>query len=601
MQVKYVVELAKELGRHPTVHRVDLMTRQIIDPSVDAEYGQAEECLEKGEGEYGGSYIVRLPCGPPKYIQKERLWPHVREFADMGLIHARGMLNDMAEAKEPCELYYVHGHYADAGEVAAMMSRTLGVDMVLTGHSLGRNKLEHLLAAGKLTLADIEANYSISRRIEAEERSLDEAVMVFTSTLQEIEEQWGLYNGYNREMLYTIRRRFRSNYHMPLMKVVPPGLDFRGLQQDLESHHPGHELDDDWSTPNVEHPEPRIWSEVFKFLRNPRKPVILALSRPDPKKNITTLVKAFGENETLREVANLVLIMGNRDVIDSLPKGSKGVLMDVIRLIDDYDLYGSVAYPKRHRQDQVKDIYALASRSKGIFINPALQEPFGLTLIEAAACGAPIVATKNGGPVDIIGKLKNGILVDPLDEKEIGDALLRILTEKGLWEECRSNGLKNICAYSWTAHCNQVLKLLDVEKSFQEKLQHIAPTRNSWDESFYKSALNKGDHNEGLAMDDQTFHRDPEYRMLEEELDARAPPISFRSRLIVVSVDNIPLGNQSLELLKRIISKAYGSNSQQTNEGNPFGFGIASMLSFDATCSMIEEFGIKVILRSLSI
>ena len=49
--------------------------------------------------------------------------------------------------------------------------------------------------------------------------------------------------------------------------------------------------------------------EIFRFLKNPRKPAILAMSRPDAKKNITTLVKAFGENPTLRELANLVLIM----------------------------------------------------------------------------------------------------------------------------------------------------------------------------------------------------------------------------------------------------------------------------------------------------
>jgi len=48
---------------------------------------------------------------------------------------------------------------------------------------------------------------------------------------------------------------------------------------------------------------------IFKFLQNPRKPVILAMSRPDAKKNLTTLVKAFGENETLKKLANLVLIM----------------------------------------------------------------------------------------------------------------------------------------------------------------------------------------------------------------------------------------------------------------------------------------------------
>jgi sucrose-phosphate synthase len=47
-------------------------------------------------------------------------------------------------------------------------------------------------------------------------------------------------------------------------------------------------------------------SQVMRFLTNPHKPMILALSRPDPKKNITTLVKAFGECPPLRELANLV-------------------------------------------------------------------------------------------------------------------------------------------------------------------------------------------------------------------------------------------------------------------------------------------------------
>lgn len=44
----------------------------------------------------------------------------------------------------------------------------------------------------------------------------------------------------------------------------------------------------------------------MRFLTNPHKPMILALSRPDPKKNITTLLKAFGECRPLRELANLV-------------------------------------------------------------------------------------------------------------------------------------------------------------------------------------------------------------------------------------------------------------------------------------------------------
>jgi sucrose-phosphate synthase len=56
-------------------------------------------------------------------------------------------------------------------------------------------------------------------------------------------------------------------------------------------------------SPRVEHP---IWGEIMRFFTNPHKPMILALARPDPKKNITTLLKAFGECAPLRELANLV-------------------------------------------------------------------------------------------------------------------------------------------------------------------------------------------------------------------------------------------------------------------------------------------------------
>lgn len=85
--------------------------------------------------------------------RKEKLWPHIREFADNGIQHAKNMVIKLAKAHTPCELYAVHGHYADAGEVAALMSSTLGVEMAMTAHSLGRNKLDHLLASGELLVA----------------------------------------------------------------------------------------------------------------------------------------------------------------------------------------------------------------------------------------------------------------------------------------------------------------------------------------------------------------------------------------------------------------------------------------------------------------
>ena len=74
---------------------------------------------------------------------------------------------------------------------------------------------------------------------------------------------------------------------------------------------------------------PRAPQEISRFLRNPLKPAVLAMSRPDAKKNLATLVTAFGAHAMLRELANLVLIMGNRDTIDGMAAGSQAVLTQV--------------------------------------------------------------------------------------------------------------------------------------------------------------------------------------------------------------------------------------------------------------------------------
>lgn len=120
--------------------------------------------------------------------------------------------------------YVIHGHYADAGEVAARLSGTLNVPMVLTGHSLGRNKFEQLLKQGRLTKEDINTTYKIMRRIEGEELGLDAAEMVVTSTKQEIDEQWGLYDGFDIQLERKLRVRRRRGVsclgrYMPRMVV----------------------------------------------------------------------------------------------------------------------------------------------------------------------------------------------------------------------------------------------------------------------------------------------------------------------------------------------------------------------------------------------
>eukprot|EP00253_Pinus_taeda_P014286 PITA_14286 len=641
-QVKYVVELARALALMPEVYRVDLFTRQICSPEVDSSYGERSEMLTLGtndgyvqRGENSGAYIVRIPFGPnDEYICKELLWPHIQEFVDGALSHVLIMCKILGEeigGGQPVWPYVIHGHYADAGDAASLLSGALNVPMVFTGHSLGRNKLEQLLKQDRQSIDEINATYKIMRRIEAEELSLDASELIITSTRQEIEEQWGLYDGFDVKLDRVLRARAKRNVsghgrYMPRMVVIPPGMEFNVVEHENFDTDGDIDVNGDASAP----PDPPIWAEIMRFFTNPRKPMILALARPDPKKNMTTLVKAFGESRPLRELANLTLIMGNRDDIDGMSSGNAAVLTTILKLIDKYDLYGQVAYPKHHKQSDVPDIYRLATKTKGVFINPALVEPFGLTLIEAAAHGLPIVATKNGGPVDIHRVLDNGLLVDPHDQKAIAEALLRLLADKQLWLKCRQNGLKNVHLFSWPEHCKTYLSRIALCRIRHPQWQDIDDIDESVDLNSQGDSLRDiqdiklnfsldgeqgeeggsldiaPDVEEGLAISEYTsgnisvaceethrstiIHRelgDPSEKGDQNDNSNRFPVLGRRNRLFVIAVDYYNSEDKGTGLLG--IVKGVIEASRLDSMSGTIGFILSTALTIFETLSLLAS------------
>ncbi len=429
-QILYVIELARALAKHPDVGRVDLLTRRVIDAKVSSDYAQKEEPL--GDG----AHLIRLDCGPRRYLRKEVLWPHLQGFIDQALHHVRsvGHVPDV-----------IHSHYADAGLVASRLAGLLGVPLMHTGHSLGREKLSRLLAKG-LKPSSIEDQYHINSRIEAEEIALGTAAKVIASTQQEVDEQYATYD----------------NYHPKRMVVIPPGVDLSRFYAPDES-----ELKTD------------IAVQVNRFLHSPGKPIILAISRADERKNIAALVRAFGESPELQSIANLVIVAGNRDDIQEMDKGSRTVITDLLMLIDRYDLYGKVAYPKHHSPDDIPVLYRLAAKRKGVFVNPALTEPFGLTLIEAAASGLPIVATNDGGPKEIISKCNNGLLIDPLDDNDIKSKLVDILSNPRTRTKYAKNGLAGALRhFSWPGHVETYLSQLTKILNKSKTKHHVRPIKS---------------------------------------------------------------------------------------------------------------------------
>ncbi|MDH5218187.1 MAG: HAD-IIB family hydrolase, partial [Gammaproteobacteria bacterium] len=406
--------------------------------------------------------IVRIDAGSDAYIPKEQLWDHLDVFADnlVNYLREKGTLPDI-----------LHSHYADAGYVGANVANQLGIPLIHTGHSLGRVKRHRLLASG-LSAQEIEERYSMTRRIEAEEIVLATAERVITSTKQEIREQYELYDHYQPDQ----------------MRVIPPGTNLKLFMPPV-----GDEL------------ESPLYADIVRHLKEPDKPIILALSRPDKRKNIVALIDAFGQSAKLQDLANLVIVAGNRDDIDELDEGAQEVFHELLVAIDRYDIYSKVSMPKHHLREQVSLFYRIAAASGGVFVNPALTEPFGLTLIEAAASGLPIVATEDGGPRDIIANCRNGFLIDPLESSSIQTALITLLEDRKTWQDCVKQGLMGVCEhYSWQAHAERYLSLVRPIVERSEVLTRVPMRRRK---ELYRDRAIVSDLDQNLVGDEDALRQ----------------------------------------------------------------------------------------------
>lgn len=416
-QIKYVVELCKNLSEREEVRQVDLFTRLIRDRSFSDDYAKEIEPVNDK------CRIVRIQCGGRKYLKKERLWPFLDEFVDKTIKFIRRE-NDLPDL--------VHGHYPDAGYVARELAEFFGIPFVYTGHSLGRSKKARLLDDG-MDPEEMNRKLNIDHRIDMEEAILESADRVITSTRQEIEVQYGQYR----------------NHTLPDYRVIPPGI---GIHRFYPFYH---EIEGDG--PEKEQAlftRASLTRELDRFFQHPDKPMILVLCRPDKRKNIQGLIRAFGEDPDLQAMANLAVFAGIRKDISEMPDNERDVLTRMLLLMDKYNLYGKMAIPKKHDfEHEVPELYRIAAGKHGVFVNPALTEPFGLTLLEALACGLPVVATNDGGPKDIMENCRGGILVDPTDTREIARAVRKIIADPETWEEFSRNGILNTRKhYTWKSH-----------------------------------------------------------------------------------------------------------------------------------------------------
>ncbi len=453
-QVKYILELLEYLSEHPKIRKVDLFTRRINDKRVSSSYEKEVEVVNEK------ARIVRVTCGGNSYRSKESLWDYLDEFVDKTIrfIEKEDDFPDVA-----------HGHYADGNYLASQISEVFGIPFIATGHSLGRNKMNILLQDG-MTPEKINEKFNMQRRIAAEEYAIKNADVIIVSTQHEIETQYSLYN---------IEKNGR-------FEVIPPGVNNEVFYPFYRFDMPGFQM-------SIEQEQAlyRVNSDIERFLFNPQKPLILSIGRADKRKNFERIIQSYGQDTELQTMANLAIFAGVRKDITEMPADEQDILTNLLLMLDKYDLYGKMAIPKKNDPKlEVPEIYRVAARKKGVFVNATPGENFGLTIVESAACGLPVVASPTGGPKEILEQCDNGLLVDVENPVEIAEALKKIISDQKLWEKYSANGIiATNQFYSWTAHAKRYVEIIDDLFKPKEDANASFTHKNAFGKKLMKSEL----------------------------------------------------------------------------------------------------------------
>lgn len=429
-QLVYVKQLALAVGAMG--HRVDVLTRQIVDPQWPQFAGRFDA--------YPGApnvRIVRLPAGPPHFLPKEALWPHlVRDWVPnlLAFYRAEGRLPDAVTA-----------HYGDGGISAVLIEERTGVPFTFTAHSLGAQKMDKL-GVTPANLAQMDARYRFARRLVAERLSMNRAAVNVVSTRLERFEQYA-HHAYRGAVDVHDDRRFA---------VIPPGVDLRVFDAHARA-------------PDEEAIHRRVWERLARDLAPERRelPAIVASSRLDPKKNHAGLLRAYAQSPRLRERANLVIITGALDDPLRRDEGSspaeRQVLTELRILVEAHALWGRVSAFALQGQPALAAAYRFFAARGSVFALTAFYEPFGLAPLEAAAAGLPVVVTENGGPGESLreGAVEYGVLVDPEDPADIARGLERLLCDAKAWQAFARRGRQRVLErYTWERTAAGYLALL---------------------------------------------------------------------------------------------------------------------------------------------
>ncbi|XP_058009261.1 sucrose synthase 6 isoform X2 [Hevea brasiliensis] len=405
------------------------------------------------------SNILRVPFSIEDWVLRQwvsrfDVYPYIEKFTQDVTVKVLDLMDGKPDL--------IIGNYTDGNLAATLMANNLGITQATIAHALEKTKYED----SDIKWKELDPKYHFSCQFIADTIAMNAADFIIASTYQEIagsKERPGQYESHTAFTLPGLCRIVSGiNVFDPKFNIAAPGADqsvyFPNTekQKRFTQFHPAIEELLYSKEENEEH---------IGYLADRSKPIIFSMARLDIVKNLTGLTEWYGKNKRLRNLVNLVIVGAFFDPTKSKDREEMAEIRKMHALIEKYQLKSQFRWIAAQTDRQRNgELYRGIADTKGAFVQPALYEAFGLTVIEAMNCGLPTFATNQGGPAEIIVDGVSGFLIDPNNGDEssnkIADFFAKCKEDPGHWNKFSVDGLKRINeCYTWKIYANRVLNM----------------------------------------------------------------------------------------------------------------------------------------------
>jgi len=464
-QVVYILDqvraLEKEMRRRIADQGLDIEPRILIVTRLipQAEGTTCDQRIEQVAGTEAVR-ILRVPFRDqqgqvvPHWISRFDIWPYLERFAEDTEHEICAELSGRPDL--------IIGNYSDGNLVATLLAQRLGVTQCNIAHALEKTKYLY----SDLYWKDNEADYHFSCQFTADLIAMNAADFIITSTYQEIAGTADSVGQYEAHTAYTMPGLYRVvsgiDAFDPKFNIVSPGADpdiyFPYDDEEKRLEHLGDDL------------QRLVYGEVDPSvmrgkLIEPDKPLLFTLARLDRIKNITGLVEWYARHEGVRREANLLVVSGHVDPGRSGDAEEREQIGRMHQLMNEHGLDGQVRWLGMHLEKAFSgELYRFVADRRGAFVQPALFEAFGLTVVEAMSTGLPTFATLFGGPSEIIEDGISGFHIDPnhgdASAERMAAFFARCREEPDYWTQIATGGLARVAErYTWARYAERLMTL----------------------------------------------------------------------------------------------------------------------------------------------